>query len=36
MRCWGINSPALGYGRPFGGPIGDDEKPTSVGDVPVN
>jgi alpha-tubulin suppressor-like RCC1 family protein len=36
MRCWGNDSSGeLGYGRPLGGPIGDDETPASAGDVPV-
>ncbi len=35
VRCWGPNNAALGYGRPLGGPIGDDETPASAGDVPV-
>jgi alpha-tubulin suppressor-like RCC1 family protein len=36
VRCWGVDgSGELGYGRPLGGPIGDDEYPESAGDVPV-
>jgi alpha-tubulin suppressor-like RCC1 family protein len=36
LRCWGADGlGGLGYGRPLGGPIGDDETPASVGDVPV-
>jgi alpha-tubulin suppressor-like RCC1 family protein len=35
VRCWGADGSALGYGRLFGGPIGDDETPARAGDVPV-
>jgi alpha-tubulin suppressor-like RCC1 family protein len=37
VRCWGGDvGGALGYGRPLGGPIGDDETPATAGDVPVD